>query len=81
MLKKFDNSPYLGYNIKYSHNEPTDSYFFLIRHITEIIQNKRHSIQEGTSLTAIGIVCVWSHKIDKGYFETIATVKKVGELT
>ena len=42
MLKKFDNSPYLGYNIKYSHNEPTDSYFFLIRHITEIIQNKRH---------------------------------------
>ena len=30
-LKKFDNSPYLGYKSKQVHNESTEAYFFLIK--------------------------------------------------
>ena len=37
-LKKFKNSPYLGYNSKQVHNEPTESYFFLIKYITKLIK-------------------------------------------
>ena len=42
LLKKFDNSPYLGYNIKHDHNEPTEDYFFLIKHITKLIKSERY---------------------------------------
>ena len=30
-LKKFNNSPYLGYKSKQVHNEPTEPYFFPIK--------------------------------------------------
>ena len=36
-LKKFKNSPYLGYKSKQVHNEPTEVYFFLIKNITNLI--------------------------------------------
>ena len=41
-LKKVENSPYMGYKSKQIHNEPTDDYFFLIKHITKIIKIQRH---------------------------------------
>ena len=41
-LKKFNNSPYLGYKIKQVHNEPTYAYFFQIKHITKIMKNETH---------------------------------------
>ena len=37
LLKKFDDSPSLGYKIKQVHNGPTEAYFFLIKQITMII--------------------------------------------
>ena len=42
LLKKFNNSPYLGYKSKQVHNEPTETYFSLIKHITKKIKIKRH---------------------------------------
>ena len=41
-LKKFKNSPYLGYKSKKVHNEATEAYFFLIKQITKLIKSKRH---------------------------------------
>ena len=41
-LKKFKNSPYLGYKSKKVHNEATEAYFFLIKQITKPIQRERH---------------------------------------
>ena len=32
-LNNFKNSPYLRYKSKQVHNEPTEAYFFLIKHI------------------------------------------------
>ena len=43
-LKKFDNSPYIGYKIKQVHNEPTEAYFFLIKKITKPIKSERHVV-------------------------------------
>ena len=40
-LKKFTNSPYLGYKSKQVHNEPTEAYFFLIKYITKLMKSKR----------------------------------------
>ena len=31
LLKKFKNSPFIGYKIKQVHNKPTEAYFFLIK--------------------------------------------------
>ena len=38
LLKKFKNSPYLGYKTKQFQNEPTESYFFLIKYITKLMK-------------------------------------------
>ena len=38
LLKKFENSPYLGYKSKQVHNEPTEFYFFLIKYIDKQIK-------------------------------------------
>ena len=43
-LKKFRNSIYLCYESKQVHNETTEDYFFLIKHITKVIKSKRHII-------------------------------------
>ena len=40
-LKKFKNSPYLGYKSKKVHDEPTEAYFFLIKPITRIMKSER----------------------------------------
>ena len=37
-LKKFNNSPYLGYKSKKVYNEPTEAYFILIKNIIKIIK-------------------------------------------
>ena len=42
LIKKFYNSPYLGYKSIQVHNEPTEDYFFLIKYITKIIKSERH---------------------------------------
>ena len=42
LLKKFNNSPYLGYKSKQVHNEPTEAYFFQIKHITKLMKTERH---------------------------------------
>ena len=42
LLKKFDNSPYLGWKIKQVYNESTETYFFLIKHINELTKSKKH---------------------------------------
>ena len=41
-IKKLKNSPYLGYKCKQVHNEQTEAYFFLIKHINELIKTKNH---------------------------------------
>ena len=41
-LRKFNNSPYLGYKKKQVHNEPTEAYFLLINHIYRQIKSKKH---------------------------------------
>ena len=38
-FKKFINSPYLGYNSKQVHIEPTEAYFSLIKNITNPIKS------------------------------------------
>ena len=40
LLKKFKNSPYIGYKSKQINNEPTEAYFFLIKHITKLMKSK-----------------------------------------
>ena len=54
LLKKLYNSPYIGYNTKQVHNEPTESYLLLIKQITKLIKNKRHA-QLHTNLVKSGI--------------------------
>ena len=41
LLKKFKNSPYIGWKSKQVYNKPNEAYFFLIKHITNIMKNKR----------------------------------------
>ena len=41
LLRKFNNSPYLGLKSKQVHNEPTEAYLFLIKQITKLMNNKR----------------------------------------
>ena len=41
-LKKFNNSPYLGYKSKNIHNEPPETYIFLIKQITKLMKSERH---------------------------------------
>ena len=41
-LKKFKNLPYLGYKKKQVINEPTETYFFLIKDIYKTIKRKKH---------------------------------------
>ena len=41
LLKKFDNSPSIGYKIKKVHNKPTEAYLLLIKQITKMIKCKR----------------------------------------
>ena len=41
-LKKFDNSPYLGYKIKQVHSEPTEAYLFIIKNITKLIKSRMY---------------------------------------
>ena len=40
LIKYFSNFPYLGYKEKQVHNEPTEAYFFLIKHIYKLIKSK-----------------------------------------
>ena len=40
LLKNFRNSPYLCYKSKHFHNETTEDYFFLIKHITKLMKSK-----------------------------------------
>ena len=42
-LKKFKNSPYLGYKSKKVHDEPTEAYFLLIKPITRLMKSERRS--------------------------------------
>ena len=39
LLKKIDNSPYVGYKSKQLHNEQTENCFFLIEHIINLIKS------------------------------------------
>ena len=41
LIKKFDNSPYLGLSSKHVHNEPTDDYFLLNKNINKLIKIDR----------------------------------------
>ena len=41
-LRKFKNSPYLCYKSKQVQNEPTESYFLLIKHITKLMKINRY---------------------------------------
>ena len=41
LIKKFDNSPYIGYKLKQVHNIKTEDYFFLIKQSTKPIKIKR----------------------------------------
>ena len=38
-LKKFKKSPYLGYKSKKVHKKTTESYLFLIKHITKLTKS------------------------------------------
>ena len=54
LLKRFNNSPYLGYKSKQVHNEPTEAYLFLIKHITKLIKIKRH-VRIHTNFVKLGV--------------------------
>ena len=41
LLKKFENSPYLGYKSKQVHNEPTEVSFLLIKQINNPTKSER----------------------------------------
>ena len=41
LLKIYNNLPYLDCKSKQVHNEPTEYYFFLIKHITKLMKIKR----------------------------------------
>ena len=51
---KFNNSPYLGYKSKQVHNEPTEAYLFLIKHITKVMKSERH-VQIRTNFVKSGV--------------------------
>ena len=40
LLKRFNNSPYIDYKSKQVYNEITQTYFFLIKHISKIMKRK-----------------------------------------
>ena len=40
-IEAFNNSPYLGYRKKQVHNEPTESYFFLINQFYKIMKSEK----------------------------------------
>ena len=40
-LKNLKNLPYLDYKSKQVHNEPTEAYLFLIKHITKLMKSDR----------------------------------------
>ena len=42
LLKNFNNVPYICYKTKQVHNEPTESEFFLTKHITKLIKIESH---------------------------------------
>ena len=42
LLKKFKNLPHIGYNNKQVHNETTESYLLLVKHISNILKIKKH---------------------------------------
>ena len=39
-MKKFKNSPYLGYKSEQDRNEPPEAFFFIIKKITKLIKIK-----------------------------------------
>ena len=41
MLQNFSNSPYLGYTSEHVHSEPPEFYFFLIKHISKLMESER----------------------------------------
>ena len=54
LLKKFNNSPYLGFKNKQVHNESTEAYLFLIKHITKVMKSERH-VQIRTNFVKSGV--------------------------
>ena len=42
LIKKFNNSPNLSYNNKKVQNEPTETYFLLIKQMYKLIEIKNH---------------------------------------
>ena len=42
LLKKFNNSPYIGLKSKQVHNKPTKANFFLIKQINKLMKSERH---------------------------------------
>ena len=54
LQKNFENPPYLGYNNKQVHNEPTEAYFFLIKNITKLIKSKSR-VQLHTKFVKLGV--------------------------
>ena len=69
LLKKFKNSPYIGWKSKQVYNKPNEAYFFLIKHITNIMKNKRW-VQP--KILKLGV-----NKAIRNFNETIGHVKKV----
>ena len=64
LLKKFKDSPYLGYKSKQVHNGITEDYFFQIKNITKRIKSERRVI---------------SHFLKLGVNETIGRINiKIG---
>ena len=41
-LNKFYNTPYLGYNSKQFHNEPTEAYLSRIKNVNKTIKSNGH---------------------------------------
>ena len=60
LLKKFKNSPYLGYKSKQVHNEPTGDYLFPIKNITKLMKSKRN-IQICTNFVKLGVSKIIGH--------------------
>ena len=59
-IKEFKSSPYICYKKKQVHNEPTESYFILINHISKFIKtNKRVWLRtKGVKSDVDGTKCV-----------------------
>ena len=62
LLNKFKNLPHLGYNKKQVHNEPTESYLLLVRHISNILKSKKH-VQLRTQRVKSGAIGTKNFKI------------------